>query len=589
MASVTDRPPEASDWQLLARLWPHLRQARHELVLSLVLLVPLSVANAIQPLLVQRAIDGPIRSGDLVGLRGLCLLLLLAIVLRMALQAWQGYIVQKVGQSVTAEIRADLFRHVTHLSASFFDRTPVGKLIARLTSDVEALGDVFATGAVGIFSDLAAIAVTALFMFSLRRDLSLLLVASVFPVTLAIAYFQYEYRRANYKARERFAELNAILQENIIGIGVVQLFRREALNAQRHERVNRQYIEEVNKTIFHDSAVSATLEWVSLVAIAGVLWVGGQQIANRALTFGELSAFVLYSQRLFEPLRQLAEKFTTIQSGFTAIERIQGLLSEPIDVRDPAVPAQLPPHGRGEIRFEGVWLAYKPAEFALRDVTFAIAPGERIALVGPTGAGKSSIIRLLSRLYDPTRGSIRIDGTDIRNLSQADLRRRVGVLLQDAFLFSGDVLSNITLGEPYTLEDCIAAAKLVGVHDFITALPDGYRTPIRERGTNLSGGQKQLLAFARVAIRDPRILVLDEATSSLDAATEYLVQQSLDRLMVGRTVIIIAHRLSSIRTVDRIMVMKQGELVESGTHDELLARDGLYAHLYELEMMARVG
>jgi ATP-binding cassette subfamily B multidrug efflux pump len=573
---------KSNDWRLMLSLLPYAKKNSKQLVISLLLLVPLSIASAVQPILVQQGIDGPIKSGDLLGLRWICLVILMTIAVRLAFQSWQGYLVQEVGQKITADIRTDLFRHVTSLSTSFFDRTPVGKLITRLTSDVEALGDVFATGAVGVLSDFAAIGTIAIFMFLLRWDLALLLLA----VTGLIVYFQYEYRKANFKARDRLSELNSILQENIIGASIVQLFRREKFNSAQHLKVNEQYVAEVNRTVFHDSAVSATLEWIALVAIAGVLWLGGGQIVQKNLTFGELSAFVLFSQRLFDPIRQLAEKFTTIQAGFTAVERINAILQEPIEIRDPEYPKTLPLDGTGEICFDHVWFGYKPDEYVLKDVTFTLKAGEKIALVGPTGAGKSSIIRLLSRLYEPTKGRILIDGIDIREITQAELRRCVGVILQDAFLFSGDIKDNITLGEDYAIEQVVEAAELMNVDRFIQDLPEAYETQVRERGTNLSGGQKQLLAFARAAIRDPRILILDEATASLDVSTEFLIQQALDRLLINRTTIIIAHRLSTIRNVDRILVLKQGEVVEAGSHEQLIAKQGLYASLYELEMMA---
>ena len=577
---------KSNDWRLLSSLFPYAKRNLRQLFISLFLLVPLSIASAVQPILVQQAIDGPIKNGDLIGLRWLCFVILITIAVRLSFQSWQGYLVQEVGQKITADIRQDLFRHVTSLSTSFFDRTPVGKLITRLTSDVEALGDVFATGAVGVLSDFAAIATIAVFMFLLRWDLALMLVAMVIPVTALIVYFQYEYRKANFKARDRLSELNSILQENIIGANIVQLFRREKFNSAQHLKVNQQYSVEVNRTVFHDSAVSATLEWVALVAIAGVLWLGGGQIVQKNLTFGELSAFVLFSQRLFDPIRQLAEKFTTIQAGFTAVERINAILQEPIEIRDPEYPKSLPLDGTGEICFDHVWFGYKPDEYVLKDVTFTLKAGEKIALVGPTGAGKSSIIRLLSRLYEPTKGRILIDGINIREITQAELRRCVGVILQDAFLFSGDIKDNITLGEDYAIEQVVEAAELMNVDRFIQDLPAAYATQVRERGTNLSGGQKQLLAFARAAIRDPKILILDEATASLDVSTEFLIQQALDRLLINRTTIIIAHRLSTIRNVDRILVLKQGEIVESGSHDQLIAKQGLYASLYELEMMS---
>lgn len=567
------------------RLLPYARRNLPTLILSFGLLLPLAVASAIQPLLVQMGIDGPIAMGDLIGLRWICLWVLLTIVVRLALQSWQGYLVQKVGQRITADIRNDLFHHVTQLSTSFFDRTPVGKLITRLTSDVEALGDVFATGAVGILSDLATIAVTAVLMFSLRWDMALLLLSLIAPVTALIIYFQHEFRVANYKAREYLSELNSILQENIIGVNIVQLFDRTRFNSQQHREVNQRYINQVNSTIFHDSAVSATLEWIALVAIAGVLWLGGSRIGSGNLTLGELSAFILYSQRLFDPLRQLAEKFTVIQSGFTAIERISGILNQPIEIKDPAHPKVLG-KAKGEITFQGVWFAYKGTEWVLKDINFTVKVGEKIALVGPTGSGKSSIIRLLCRLYEPQKGKILIDGIDIRDIKQTELHRHIGVVLQDAFLFSGDIEENIALGEDFSTAEITTAAQSVGVHNFITQLPDGYNSQVRARGTNLSGGQKQLLAFARVAIRQPEIIILDEATASLDVQTESLIQEALEYLWQERTAIIIAHRLSTIRNVDRILVLRHGEVIESGTHEALLAGNGLYASLHALQTLA---
>jgi ATP-binding cassette subfamily B protein len=470
----------------------------------------------------------------------------------------------------------------------FFDRTPVGRLITRLTSDVESLGDVFSTGAIGIIGDLFSILVIAVLMFLLQWQLALLLVVMLIPVTALIIYFQQQFRKANYRAREEISALNSMLQENIVGIGVVQLFRREAFNSQLFRQINQRYIKEVDKTIFHDSAISATLEWISLVAIAGVLWFGSWLIMQDQLRLGTLTAFILYAQRLFDPLRQFAEKFTAIQAGLTAIERVNDIMSEAIEIRDIANPKTLyahPDSATGKIQFDQVWFGYKPEDPVLKDLSFTIHPGEKVALVGPTGAGKSSIIRLLTRLYEANEGKILVDGIDVRELPQTELRRHMGVILQDGFIFAGDVKSNITLGETYSFETIQAAAHNTNVDRLIAQLPQGYDTPLRERGTNLSAGQKQLLAFARAAIRDPKILVLDEATASLDVGTEALVQDALDRLLKGRTAIIIAHRLSTIRKCDRILVLKRGQLVESGSHEELLAQNGLYASLYYLQML----
>ncbi|MBW4687571.1 MAG: ABC transporter ATP-binding protein/permease [Komarekiella atlantica HA4396-MV6] len=606
-----------NDWRLFLRLVPYARRSGRLLVLSMILLVPIALANAVQPLLIGQVIS-LIRNEPstyeflrnrpfLQGLHILEGLLLLAIIVRLSLTGIQGYIVQTLGQKITAEIRQDLFHHVTSLAVRFFDRTPVGKLITRLTSDVEVLGDVFSTGAIGIVSDLFSMLVITALMFSIQWQLACLLLLMLLPVTWVIVYFQQQYRKANYKVREELSILNSQLQENVVGINVVQLFRREKFNAELFRVTNKNYTAQVDQTIFYDSAVSATLEWIGLIAIAGVLWVGGWLLLRENLTFGVLSAFVLYAQRLFDPLRDFAEKFTVIQSGFTAIERVSDILDEPIEIRDRTNPrfsifdakfgyideivAELEspdlntPPELGEIRFDHVWFAYKDDDYVIKDLDFTIHPGEKVALVGPTGAGKSSIIRLLCRLYEPTQGRILIDGVDIREVPQAELRRYMAVILQEGFLFAGDVKSNISLGDIYTIEEIQQAAESTNIAEFIEQLPQGYDTQLRERGTNLSSGQKQLLAFARAAIRNPEILVLDEATASLDVGTEALVQEALNQLLQRRTAIIIAHRLSTIRNVDRIFVLKRGELIEQGSHEELLEQRGLYATLHNLQML----
>jgi ATP-binding cassette subfamily B protein len=584
-----------SDWQLLLRLLPYANRNKLLLLLSFILLIPVSIAGAVQPLIIGQAIS--LLRQETVwsflqnvsptnGIKILVGLLISTIVFRFIFAASQGYFVQKIGQDMTASIREDLFDRVTSLSSRFFDRTPVGKLVTRITSDVEALGDVFASGAIGVISDFLYIVAIVVTIYLSEWRLATILLLMLLPVTWLIIYFQKEYRQANYKAREELSQLNSMLQENISGINVVQLFRRETYNAELFRSINERYRNQVDKTIFHDSAVSATLEWISLVAIAGVLWLGGVLIVSQELNFGTLSAFVLYAQRLFNPLRQFADKFTMFQSGFTAIERIGELFNEPIDIVDsPGNNITLSDRQTGEICFENVWFGYKNDEYVLKNLNFTIRAGEKVALVGPTGAGKSSIIRLLCRLYEPTRGRILVDGIDIRDLPQAELRSHIGVILQESFLFAGDIKRNITLGENYSLKEIANSTKLTNIDKFIEELPEKYDTELRERGTNLSGGQKQLLAFARVAIRNPRILVLDEATSSMDVGTEALIQQALERLMEEKTAIIIAHRLSTIRNVDRILVLKQGETIESGSHEELLQQEGLYASLYKLQVI----
>ncbi|NEO79977.1 ABC transporter ATP-binding protein [Moorena sp. SIO4G3] len=658
---------QENDWRLFLRLVPYARRSKGPLFIAITLLIPLSVASAIQPLIVGQVIS-LIRQEERTwsflldrsvsqSINILITILLLTILIRLVFVGIQGFVVVKIGQKITAAIREDLFEHVTSLAVRFFDRTPVGKLITRLTSDVEALGDVFSTGAIGIVGDLLSMIVIAATMFLVQWQLASILVLMLLPVTALIIYFQKQYRKANYKSREELSSLNAMLQENISGINIVQLFRREQYNAEMFRTVNQKYITEVDKTIFNDSAISATLEWISLVAIAAVLWSGGHFILQDHLSFGDLSAFILYAQRLFDPLRRFSEKFTMLQAGFTAIERISDIMNETIEIRDPeglqvrrlqvvgspeleegkqdrkqsgdlpikppsSLNGDLAHHSsnlsfsngyteqpsnlglsatlreqpltkghatrttlNGEICFEHVWFAYKEDEYVLKDLHFTIHPGEKVALVGPTGAGKSSIIRLLCRLYEPSQGRILVDGIDIRDLPQAELRRHIGVILQEGFLFAGDVKSNISLGETYSIEEIKTSAEVTNVASFIEKLPQSYDTQLRERGTNLSAGQKQLLAFARAAIRNPQILVLDEATASLDVATEALIQEALERLLEQRTAIIIAHRLSTIRNVDRILVLKRGELVESGSHEELLGQNGLYASLYKLQML----
>ncbi len=604
-----------NDWRLFLRLVPYARRSGRLLGISLILLVPLAFAGAVQPIIIGQTIS--LIRGEPTnipffaevslrqGLNILTGLLLFTIIVRFALQAIQGYLIQEVGQKITADIRNDLFDRVTSLAVRFFDRTPVGRLITRLTSDVEALGEVFSTGAIGVITDLFSIAIVLAIMFYRQWQLALLLLLMLVPIATLIIYFQQQYRQENYKAREELSSLNSKLQENIVGVGVVQIFRREVFNAELFRVNNERYIKAVDKTIFYDSAVSATLEWIAFVAIAGVLWLGGQLVLGDTMTVGKLAEFILFSQRLFDPLRQFADKFTAIQAGFTAIERVSDIFNEPIEIRDPDVkelvvgkewqspttskitpPMDFNPHA-GEIRFENVSFAYKNDEYVLKNLDFTIKPGEKVALVGPTGAGKSSIVRLLCRLYEASQGQILVDGVNVRDMRQAELRQHIGVILQDGFLFAGDVKSNISLGETYSLAEIQSAAERTNVASFIEDLPQGYNTQLRERGTNLSGGQKQLLAFARAAIRNPRILVLDEATASLDVGTESLIQDALDHLLEERTAIIIAHRLSTIKNVDRILVLKQGQLVEQGSHEELLSQGGLYAGLYQLQMLGQ--
>ena len=588
------------DLQRLRRLGPYLAQDRRRLLLALILLVPLAFAGAIQPLLVGQAISVLRGEPVLPWLRGLPVpealrllvgLLLLAVMVRLGLQGTQLYNVQVVGQRLTARIRDDLFRHALALSLRFHDRTTVGRLLTRLTSDVDALAEVFGSGAVGVLADLVSLVVVGVTMISIEWRLGLLLMASQIPVTLAIVWLQGRYRKVNYRVREELGGLNAELQENLQGLEVVQMFRREQENSRRFARGNDTYRRAVTGTILYDSAISAFIEWVSLVAVAVVLALGGWMVTGGSMGLGSLTTFILFSQRLFDPLRQLAERFTQIQGGLTAVERIGELLDEPLDIVELADSSRsaaarrsgLQGRSPGEVVFESVSFAYRSDDPILDKLSFRIAAGEHVAIVGPTGSGKSTVIRLLCRLYEPQAGRILLDGVDIRELPIATLRQRLGVVLQDTFLFSGNVADNLRLDAPISDQELERLCGELGLKPLLDRLDQGLASELRERGANLSSGERQLLAVARVAIRDPSVLVMDEATAFLDPSTEATLQSDLDRLLRDRTAIVIAHRLATVEAADRILVLRQGRLIEQGNHLELRRAGGLYAQLADLQ------
>ena len=603
-----------SDLQRISRLGRYLGRDRRRLLLSLSLLIPVALAGAIQPLLVGQAISvlrtvsgatneavAPILQPleSTLALRLIICALLISVLVRLALGGVQKYYIESVGQRLTARIRRDLFAHAMDLSLRFHDRMPVGKLLTRLTSDVDALAEVFGSGAVGVLGDLVTLTVIAVTMLLIEWRLGLLLLVSQVPVTLVVLWLQGRYRRANYRVREELSQLNADFQENLQGLDVVQMFRREAFNGARFQRTGLAYREAVNGTILFDSSISAFLEWVSLGAVAVVLALGGWMVTSGAMGLGTLTTFILYSQRLFDPLRQMAERFTQIQGGLTAVERIGELLEEPLEIRDHtlAVPAsaaestaenipaplQVMPSPRGEVVFERVHFSYRPDEPILQDLSFRLAPGEHVALVGPTGSGKTTVIRLLCRLYEPQQGRILLDGRDIRTLSLPDLRRQLGVVLQDTFLFSGSVGDNLRLDRDIDDNQLKDVCRDLGLSSLLGRLPQGLDTELRERGGNLSSGERQLLAVARVAIRNPNVLVMDEATAFMDPSTEATLQRDLDHLLERRTAIVIAHRLATVEAADRILVLRRGRLIEQGTHLQLRAQGGLYAELAELQ------
>jgi len=581
-----------ADWRRVRRLGRYLVRDRRRLLVALLLLLPLAFAGALQPVLLGQAVSVLRGEPSLPFLSGMSLsasirviigLYFVSVLLRLGLQGVQQFSILAVGQRLTARIRDDLFEHALSLSLRFHDRMPVGKLLTRLTSDVDALAEVFGSGAVGVLNDLVSLLVLASTMLFIEWRLGLLLLFTQVPVTLAVLWLQRRYRKANYRVREELSQLNADFQENLQGLEVVQMYGRETVNSARFLRTGMHYRSAVNGTIFFDSSISAFLEWVALAAIALVLALGGLMVTNGAMGLGTLTTFILASQRLFDPLRQLAERFTQIQGGLTAVERIGELMEEPLEI---AEAKGVLPHvggGGGEVIFENVSFAYRPDDPILRNLSFRIAPGEHVALVGPTGSGKSTIIRLLCRLYEPQQGRILLDGRDIRTIPMADLRRELGVVLQDTFLFSGNVADNLRLNASVSDRELAQVCAELGLNELLAKLPNGLETELRERGGNLSSGERQLLAVARVAIRKPTVLVMDEATAFMDPSTEATLQADLDRLLQKRTAIVIAHRLATVEASDRILVLRRGELIEQGTHRELRARGGLYAQLADLQ------
>ena len=592
-----------SDLQRLRRLGKYLIEDRRRLTWSLMLLLPVALASAVQPLLVGQAIS--VLRGEATlplladlstkaAVRMIVVMLLVTVLLRLSLVGFQTFNIQAVGQRLTARIRDDLFAHALSLSSRFHDRMPVGKLLTRLTSDVDALSEVFGSGAVGVLGDLVSLLVIAVTMLLIEWRLGLLLLILQVPVTLVILWLQRRYRKANYREREALSQLNADFQENLQGLEVVQMFCREQVNGEHFRQTGFAYRKAVTGTIFYDSTISSFIEWISLAAVSLVLAGGGWMVTGGAMGLGTLTTFILYSQRLFDPLRQLAERFTQIQRGLTAVERIGELLEEPLEIIDPdaaqsesegrlRIPRIEANHNLGEVVFESVSFAYRPDEQILSDISFRIEPGEHVALVGPTGSGKTTIIRLLCRLYEPQSGRILLDGRDIRTIPIRNLRQQLGVVLQDTFLFSGNVADNLRLNASIRDNRLREICRDLGLDPLLQRLPQGLQTQLRERGGNLSSGERQLLAVARVAIRNPTVLVMDEATAFMDPSTEAMLQKDLERLLERRTAVVIAHRLATVEAADRILVLKGGRIVEEGDHVQLRARGGLYAQLADLQ------
>ncbi len=573
------------DFRRIKKLGKYLTKDKKTIYLILIVLLPVSFSGAIQPLLVGQAIT--ILKNETTdvwlsktffgqSINAIIVTLFITVLFRLVLQGYQTYNIQAVGQRLTARIRRELFDHSISLSLKYHDKMPVGKLLTRLTNDVDALAEVFGSGAVGVIADFVSLIVISLTMLSIDRGLAILLLLTQIPVSYFIIWLQKRYRRANYQVREELSQLNSDFQENLQGLEVVQMFRREAFNSKKFSKTGVAYKKAVNGTIFYDSSISAFIEWISLAAVSLVLAVGGYLVTSGNIGLGTLTTFILYSQRLFEPLRQLAERFTQIQGGLTAVERINELLDEEIQIKDSTSAKHFLENAKnvnkkfkGKIEFKNVNFFYNEGEHILKNLSFKINPGEHVAFVGPTGSGKTTIIRLLCRLYEPQSGQILIDDIDIKDIPIATLRNMLGVVLQDTFIFSGNVADNLKLNSNLDNLELENLCYELGLDNLLKKLPEGLNTSLRERGGNLSSGERQLLSVARVAIRNPVVLIMDEATAFMDPSTEATLQKDLERILSKRTALVIAHRLATIESSDKILVLKGGSLVEEGTHSEL--------------------
>ncbi len=577
-----DLTEKTYDSRLLRRLLRYLGPYKAPVAASFVLILFMAGLDLAGPYLTKIAIDDHISKGDTRGLVRVAGLYGVTLLLAFAVRFGQVFILQLTGQKIMLDMRRQIFGHIQKLHVGYFDKHPVGRLITRVTGDVDAVNELFTSGVVTVFGDLFTLLGIMGVMLAMNWRLALVTFA-VLPLFFIVTdWFRRGARQSFREVRRWVAKINAFLQENITGMPVVQLFRREARNQAAFSAINRGHADANMRSIFFYAVFYPAIDLLAAVAIALILLYGGGRVLSGALTIGALVAFVQYSERFWRPISDLSEKFNILQSAMASSERIFLLLDTPPEIVAPVSPTALP-DVRGRVAFENVSFAYNPGEWVLRDIDFAVEPGRSIALVGATGAGKTSIISLLTRFYDVQQGRVTLDGVDVRALDPERLRSSLALVLQDVHLFSGTIASNIRLGSAISDEKVRAAAEAVHAHRFIQKLPGGYDAEVKERGATLSTGQKQLLSFARALAHDPRVLILDEATSSVDTETEQLIQDALRVLLKGRTAIVIAHRLSTIQNVDEILVMHKGRIRERGTHAALLAERGLYWRLYLLQ------
>jgi ATP-binding cassette subfamily B protein len=574
---------KAYDSRLMRRLLEYLRPYKVQVGIALVSIIASAVLQLAPPYLTRLAIDKYIAHNDLSGLPMIAWQFLAVLLASFGLEYLQTWMMQLTGQRIMYDLRMEIYAHLQRLDLRFYDRNPVGRLMTRVTSDVDVLNDLFTAGVVAIFGDVFTLFGIMIVMLGMDWKLALASFVVLPLIVLVTQWFRRNVRESYRVVRALIARINAYLQENLTGISTVQLFRREPLNLSRFDRINTEHRDANIQSIFFYAVFYPAIELVGALAASIIIWFGGLQVLEGTLTLGILVAFLQYSARFYRPISDMSEKFNILQSAMASSERIFTLLDTPIAVVSPERPAA-PETFKGHIVFDHVWFAYNSEDWVLKDVSFEVRPGERVALVGATGSGKTTIISLLQRFYDIQRGQIRIDGVDIRELDLARLRGLFALVLQDVHLFSGTIGGNIRLGAE-SIDDAAVrkAAAAVRADRFINALSGGFDAPVAERGATLSTGEKQLLSFARALAFDRPVLILDEATSSVDTATEHTIQQALHVLMEGRTTIAIAHRLSTIQDMDTILVLHKGVLRESGSHQSLLARRGIYYRLYQLQ------